>query len=240
MSREAVCQEERQGTQKAWLQSRVRTGVVSTQMGQGSCGVVEAVCFCVVWTGILGGLDGGVSGTSSAAEGVVAALFCCFLCCSRSLNLDAAFERNSGCPPTTICPPPALVVLNTSTCRLQATNTQPLGYLATNPSLLSPSSIAISSHIGQDSANKDAGTVHSISGIKDIREAVSSVCASSKPGLVVSGFAVLVASEAKTRILAFPVWLDVRSEMLIILKVGGSWLFEESMFCSFRFLKRHR
>lgn len=82
--------------------------------------------------------------------------------------------------------------------------------------------------------------MYSISGIKEMREAVSSVCGSETPSLVSSGFAVLVVSEAKTRILVFPVWLDVRSEMLMILKVGGSWMFEESMFCSFSFLERHR
>lgn len=94
MSREAVCQEERQGTQKAWLQSRVRIGVVSTQMGQGSCAVGFGVGRIVVV------FDDGVTEISSAAEGVVAALLCCFLCCSRSLNLNAAFDRNSDCPPT--------------------------------------------------------------------------------------------------------------------------------------------
>lgn len=116
-STEVVCQWVRHGRQKAWVQGRWRVGGVDRQMGQGS-----ATTFCVVGgmgmvldagfvcgMGVLpdGGVDGGVSGISSATASEVAVparsstAFFFRRFSSRSRKRKAAFDFNSGCPPTT-------------------------------------------------------------------------------------------------------------------------------------------
>lgn len=112
------------------MQSRRRVGGLEMQMGQGSFCVVEVV------VPLEAGIDGGVEDVSSPLEvaAVAIALFSAAFSCrrfdSRSKNRYAAFERNSGFPPTEMRLPVPFA-FNICACLLHATNTQPLGYLAT-------------------------------------------------------------------------------------------------------------
>ena len=88
-STEVVCQFIRQGRQNLCVQSRVRFGVFSTQMGQGS---VVFCCVLVLLRRFVGvesleeGVDGGVDEISLSSEEVAAvdaSLFSKTFCSSR-------------------------------------------------------------------------------------------------------------------------------------------------------------
>ena len=69
---EFCCQWVRQGMQKEWLQSRVKFGLSSTQMGQGSVGFSALVIGVDEVDEV--GVDGGVVGGAPAVVAAVAAL----------------------------------------------------------------------------------------------------------------------------------------------------------------------
>lgn len=228
VSWQVACQLFKQGMQNLCPQSKVRFGVFSTQTGQGSVGFW--FCFVFGWRFVGGevlGIDGdgrGVveipfSAATTTAAVALSIAFSSFLCS----YLSAAFAVDSTFPPTqTNFLVSKLLVFSKSECRLQVTNTQPLGYFATNSG--STLSEATSSHTGHDSANMVDGTEKCVSGRK--REGVGSVDGRERFGRLVDGRSRLIVGwagisedEILVLVVKFPGWLRTNSKMPMVLKV---------------------
>lgn len=92
-SEKPCCQCVRQGVQKMWPQSRVRSGVPSTQMGQGSFSAVMVGGGVVIAFGVDGGAESGSDVKSNSVESNSSAASTIAACFSAAFSASCVERR---------------------------------------------------------------------------------------------------------------------------------------------------